>query len=85
MRPKKLFKLACSFEHAAETLQLGFDGTAVGEAGTTICGAAHEQVALAGGGQRHFLRAEERVRVARQARRLSALAHGLLLFHHVDG
>ena len=36
--------------------------------GTAGGGAAHEQVAVAGGGQRHFLCAQRRVRVARHAR-----------------
>ena len=56
----------------------------MGEAGAVAGGAAHEQVAAAGGGERHLLRAQERVRVARRASGLSALAHGVLLFYQVD-
>nr|GFD50112.1 hypothetical protein [Tanacetum cinerariifolium] len=53
--------------------------------GAAAGGAAHEQVAVASRGQRHFLCAQKRLRVARCARRLAALAHGVLLLHQVDG
>ena len=52
--------------------------------GAAVGGAPHEQMATLGGGQQHLLRAQERVRVARRAGRLSTMAHRVLLFHEVD-
>ena len=66
---KKLFELnlldgAKKRKSRSEAVQFGFISAGLAAPGTTLSGATAGEMAVGGGGQRHFLRAQKRVRVA---------------------
>ena len=66
---KKLFELnlldgANKRKSRSEAVQFGFISAGLAAPGTTLSGATAGEMAVGGGGQRHFLRAQKRVRVA---------------------